>query len=304
VLHPPLLDELGLGAALRWYAEGFQKRTGINVEILSPENIPRLAAEQETALFRVVQECLSNILRHSESDRARIRLLFPKGLAEVCVRDYGRGIPSHKLSEAAKGKSLGVGIAGMRERLEQLGGKIEIRSGREGTLVVARVPVETQEQTFEPTSASLSEQPVTELRETPKRILIADDHEVTRRGIRALLQNEPGLEICGEAEDGIEAVAKTQELHPDLIILDLTMPRCGGFGAIKHLREVSSETKILVLTTHSYSHLVGTLRASGCDGYVSKGKPPEELLRGIRAVLEGQQYFRRDAIAATAGRST
>jgi signal transduction histidine kinase/ActR/RegA family two-component response regulator len=301
LLHPPLLDELGLGAALRWYAEGFQKRSGIIVEILSPGNAPRLVPEHEVALFRVVQECLSNILRHSESNRARIRLLFPKGLAEVSVRDYGKGIPSPKLAEAAKGKSLGVGIAGMGERLEQIGGKIEIRSGQGGTLVVARVPMETREQSLEPTSAPLAEQAPTTLGQAPRRILIADDHEVTRQGIRSVLQNEADLEVCGEAGDGIEAVAKTRELHPELIILDLTMPRCGGFGALKRLREAWSNTKILVFTTHSYAHLVGTLRASGCDGYVSKGKPPEELLRGIRTVLQGEQYFSQDAQAATAG---
>jgi signal transduction histidine kinase/ActR/RegA family two-component response regulator len=301
LLHPPLLDELGIGAALRWYAEGFKKRTGIEVEILSPQNALRLAPEHEMALFRVVQECLSNILRHSESNRARIRLLFPKGLAEVSVRDYGKGISSSKLAEAAKGRSLGVGIAGMRERLEQIGGKIEIRSGQGGTLVVACVPIETCERPPEPVATTLAEQALATLGQAPRRILIADDHEVTRRGIRSLLQNEHDLEVCGEAGDGIEAVAKTHEMHPDLIILDLTMPRCGGFGALKRLREASSNTRILVFTTHSYAHLIGTLRASGCDGYVSKGTPPEELLRGIRTVLQGVQYFRQEALAATAG---
>ena len=303
VLHPPLLDELGLSAALRWYAEGFQKRTGISVEILSPENVPRLTPEKETALFRVVQECLSNILRHAESNRARIRLLLPKGMAEVSIRDYGKGIPPQKLSEATKGKSLGVGIAGMRERLEQLGGDIEIRSSQGGTLVVARVPMEIREGSApeSPAAQQPSEQPAAALSGAPKRILIADDHEVTRRGIRSLLQNEADLEVCGEAEDGVQAAAKMQELHPDLIILDLSMPRSGGFSAIRRIREASSTTKILVFTTHSSPDLIRTARARGCKGYISKGKPPEELLRGIRTVLGGQEYFPDEAMAARAG---
>jgi signal transduction histidine kinase/FixJ family two-component response regulator len=297
VMHPPLLDELGLGAALRWYAEGFMKRTGIEVEVAAPETAPRLTPERETGLFRVVQECLANVLRHSGSERARIRLHFSKGAAEVSIRDYGKGIPTGRLEGTGKGQSLGVGIAGMRERLQQLSGNLEIHSSSKGTLVLARVPMDVQKSTAVETEAPVLAQPTATQDDTPRRILVADDHDVTRRGILSLLQNEPDLKVCGEARDGVEATAKAWELRPDLVLLDLTMPRVGGFGAIKRIREASRETKILVFTTHSYTHLMSTLRAAGCDGYVSKSKPPEELLKGIRAVLSGREYFSRDSAA-------
>jgi signal transduction histidine kinase/AmiR/NasT family two-component response regulator len=295
VMHPPLLDEVGLSAALRWYAEGFTKRTGISVEIVGPETAPRLTPERETGLFRVVQECLANVLRHSGSQRARIRLHFPKGAAEVSIRDYGKGIPTERLQTGSKEQSLGVGIAGMRERLQQLGGNLEIRSNSRGTLVLAHVPIEARKSpTSEKKVPVLVEQEAIRS-DAPGRILVADDHEVTRRGIRSLLEDEPDLQVCGEARDGAEAIIQAKTLRPDLVLLDLTMPRLGGFGVINRIREMSRETKILVFTTHSYPHLVNTLRAAGCSGYVSKGKSPEELLQGIRTVLAGGEHFSRES---------
>lgn len=292
VLHPPLLDELGLSAALRWYAEGFKKRTGIDVELALPDQAPRLRPEYETALFRVVQECLSNILRHSGSNRARLRLYFADGLAEISIRDYGKGIPPQKLVETSQGKQLGVGIAGMRERLQQFGGNIDIRSSDRGTLVVARVPMESpQHPTQQLPSASTEERAPALPTNAPKRILIADDHDVTRRGIKSLLQNEPDLSVCGEAEDGLQAATRTAQLKPDLVILDITMPRAGGFGAIRKIHENCPGTKILVFTTHNHWQLAATVQASGCSGFVSKAKVSEDLIKAIRTVLAGGKFF-------------
>src|SRR5207245_510171 len=100
VLHPPLLDERGLGAALRWYIDGFQKRSGIDVKLDMPRRPPRLPVEDEIALFRVVQEGLTNVLRHSGSAKARISVLMPEGHLQLCVEDEGKGIGPRTLGEA------------------------------------------------------------------------------------------------------------------------------------------------------------------------------------------------------------
>jgi signal transduction histidine kinase len=141
LLHPPLLDEAGLASALHWYVEGFAERSKIQVDLEVPEDFGRLARESETAIFRTVQECLTNIHRHSESPTARIRIAASDSYVCVEVEDRGKGIPPEKQFEMASTGTPGVGIRGMRERLRQLGGNLDIHSNGKGTLIVARLPV-------------------------------------------------------------------------------------------------------------------------------------------------------------------
>jgi signal transduction histidine kinase len=141
LLHPPLLDEAGLDSALRWYIEGFAERSNIQVELDFPEDFGRLSRELETAIFRTIQECLTNIHRHSESAIAKIRLARKGSEVRVEVEDEGKGIPPEKHYEVASPGTPGVGIRGMRERLRQLGGGLEIHSNGKGTVVKARLPI-------------------------------------------------------------------------------------------------------------------------------------------------------------------
>src|SRR5690349_22845841 len=141
LLHPPLLDELGLGSALRWYVDGFEKRSGINIHLeLTMEG--RLLPELETTLFRVVQECLINIHRHSGSPKASIRVSQSPRQIILEVEDEGRGISAEELADINSGASLGVGLRGMRERIKDLGGEMEIVSSGQGTKVKAIIPPE------------------------------------------------------------------------------------------------------------------------------------------------------------------
>jgi signal transduction histidine kinase len=145
LLHPPFLDEIGLLSALRWYVEGFTKRSGIEVDLDLPDSFARLDQDVETALFRIVQEALINVHRHANSPRATIRLSRAGGGLTLEVIDRGHGMPAERLEQLpAGGGALGVGIAGMRERLQQLGGTLAIESGEQGTVVRARVPLMAQ----------------------------------------------------------------------------------------------------------------------------------------------------------------
>jgi PAS domain S-box-containing protein len=142
LLHPPLLDQTGLVPAIRWYVDGFSKRSGIEVNLVALEDIGRLPAEMETALFRVLQECLTNIHRHSGGHTALVRLAIEAGRLVLQVRDDGHGIDSSLVSaDAADVHSLGVGIPGMRQRLRQIGGDLQIESGTWGTAVSVVVPL-------------------------------------------------------------------------------------------------------------------------------------------------------------------
>jgi two-component system NarL family sensor kinase len=143
LLHPPLLDEMGLPAALRWLCKGFSRRSGIEVETDIDDRGLSLSREAATALFRVAQEALSNVHRHSGSPSARLSLQKAGQTIRLAVADRGAGLASRLASaEAGNLQNLGVGIAGMRVRLEQLGGILDIESGPSGTEVIAVLPVE------------------------------------------------------------------------------------------------------------------------------------------------------------------
>ena len=134
LLHPPLLDLAGLASALHWYVDGFSERSQIKVDLEIPADLGRLPSDMEIAIFRIVQECLTNIHRHSGSSTAAIRVYQEKERVIVQVEDRGKGIPAEKQRELEAGRG-GVGFGGMRERVRQLGGILEIRSQGSGTLV-------------------------------------------------------------------------------------------------------------------------------------------------------------------------
>jgi len=142
LLHPPLLDEMGLTSALAWYADGFAQRSGIRIELDIPKDLGRLPSDTETALFRVVQQGLANIHRHSGSLMARIcvKLDAENVMVEIC--DEGRGIPPEMLNGfLSDTQFVGMGMAGMRERITGIGGQFDIRSGEKGTTIEVTLPL-------------------------------------------------------------------------------------------------------------------------------------------------------------------
>jgi signal transduction histidine kinase len=142
LLHPPLLDEVGLVSALRWYLEGFAQRSGIETAIdVEPLDFPRLTPELETAIFRIIQESLSNVLRHSKARRAWVTLSAKDGKVIATVRDDGRGIEK-RVVEQQPG-SIGIGISGMSQRAKEFGGELRLAVVHPGTLVEIVMPCRT-----------------------------------------------------------------------------------------------------------------------------------------------------------------
>ena len=147
LLHPPLLDETGLGSAVRWYVEGFAKRSGIEANLTLPNELERLPESVELALFRILQESLTNVHRHSGSSRVDIELARERQQLTLAVRDFGSGMPAETLHAfQRKGRNCGVGLAGMRERVNDLSGQFEIKSSTDGTVVSVSIPVPAREQ--------------------------------------------------------------------------------------------------------------------------------------------------------------
>jgi signal transduction histidine kinase len=142
LLHPPLLDATGLASAANWYVEGFGKRSGIQASLKLPPNLERLSVRMETALFRIMQEALTNVYRHSGSRRVDVELTTDERKAVLVIRDFGKGIPKETLERFRKsGTNVGVGLAGTRERVKELGGDFAIRSNAKGTTLEVTIPI-------------------------------------------------------------------------------------------------------------------------------------------------------------------
>jgi two-component system NarL family response regulator len=135
----------------------------------------------------------------------------------------------------------------------------------------------------------------------PLRIVVADDHPVVREGIRMCLKDWTDLEIVAEARDGREAVERVKESHPDIVLLDLTMPRMGGLEAVPRIRRIGGGTRVIILTVHNSQEYIRQAMAAHVDGYLLKDTAPTEYVAAIRTVMEGR-FFISPAVAQHASR--
>ncbi|MDQ1408893.1 MAG: two-component system, NarL family, sensor kinase [Acidobacteriaceae bacterium] len=295
LLHPPLLDECGLASAVLWYAEGFKKRSGIHLNVAIDEELVRLTTDAETALFRVLQESLTNVHRYSGSASAEIRIFQSPSKVHLEIVDHGKGVKAGTEPSAFAGApTLGVGIPGMRERIRQLGGQLEVEFSKDGTRVHASLPREgLAAESTEPSTSELFRRP-----DVRKRIMIADDHEVMRRGVRGLVESQEEWSVCGEAIEGIEAISKTRELHPDLLILDISMPGMSGIEAAQRILKDDPSIKILFFTMHDSPQMMREISNVGAWGYVAKARAGNDLVDAVRIILEGKKFFPRIATAS------
>jgi PAS domain S-box-containing protein len=298
LLHPPLLDELGLSSAVEWFTQGFENRTGIRVGVDIPASFVRLAPDVEVALFRIVQESLANVHRYSGSATAFVRARSEGGEVRLEIGDFGKGMGKElRKTNRPSVAPLGVGIQGMKERVRQLSGTLEItsRPGK-GTLVTAILPISSRRmEIFESYQGSKIHEvqviPTDGIAETNgwrKRILIADDHDVLRRGIRTMLESDPELEVCGEAVDGRDALEKTLAQAPDLVILDINMPIMNGLDVLRQIVRHRPQTKVLAFSVHDSKQIVEEILAAGAHSYLSKATAGQHLVHEVRMLLNGR----------------
>jgi len=145
LFHPPFLDEIGFASAARWLIEGYEQRMGVAVSANIPQSEQRLPPNLELTLYRVLQEALNNIQRHSRSDKAEVDVKMDGQWVTLRVRDYGMGIPGETLAAlGSNGKQAGVGLTGMKERVKEQGGKLEIKSEATGTEIIVNIPITPQ----------------------------------------------------------------------------------------------------------------------------------------------------------------
>lgn len=288
-LSPPLLHERGLVPTLEWLARWMGEKQKIAVRISLDPRAEPAAEDVRVFLYHAARELLLNVRKHAGSDHAGLALgSLPDGRLRLEVTDEGAGFdPTVERS----GSSSGFGLFSIRERLAPLGGTLEVASepGR-GTRVTLLAPrgesprADALEATCKqlglevgpPSSSSLP--PARRL----IRVLLADDHEVVRRGVAAMLKAEPDLELVGEATDGTEAVELAGSLRPDVVIMDVTMPGLDGIEATRRVVSAEPRTRVIGLSMHESDDVARAMREAGAIDYVEKGGSPEELVAAIR----------------------
>lgn len=292
LLHPPLLDEVGLDSALRWYVDGFAERSKISVELsLAAHFSDGLPRDFALSLFRIVQECLTNIHRHSGSLSAFVSVERSAQDITLTVSDQGRGIPAELRDRIASGESSGVGFRGMRERIRQFGGRLEVTSDENGTQVLAVLPfagptmksssAKADEGVTRAGEGGNSEIPVEEPAQAALTILCIDD-ETAGLLTRKLLLESAGYRVL-EARSGIEGIRLFQSEKVDAVILDYWMSGMKGTQVASELKRINPSVPIIVLS--GMLDLPG--EAAGLvDEWMIKGSTrAEQLLSSISALL-------------------
>jgi PAS domain S-box-containing protein len=291
-LSPPVLREGGLAPALEWLARWMTDRHGLVVR-LAAEDVPDLPEDVKVLLFQAVRELLFNVSKHAQVSVADVRVGRTDDGVVITVADQGVGFDARR-EQGVDGPG-GFGLMNIRERLDLMGGGLTIESapGR-GSRFTLSAPV----------SAPVGGGPVRAARAAPDgvvanatrasaaprrrpaarriRVLLADDHVLVRQGLVQLLGAQPDIEIVGEADDGEEAVALSERLKPDIVVMDMRMPKMNGMEALLILRQSCPQTKVVVLSMYAEPHQVKAVTAAGAAAYVAKTDPTETLLAAIR----------------------
>lgn len=261
-LYPTVLDNCGFVAAVDWLVKEYRKHSGIEIELLLPEQ--EIVVEQTFALaaYRITQECLTNVAKHAGASKVHIEINASDGFLNLTLHDNGKGLSGRK-------NTGGHGIFGMIERARYLGGSMEIGSeDRIGTTVHLRLPL---------TAAKPKSR---------KRVLVVEDHAIVRDALRHLLERQTDdFSVEGEATDGKTAVQMAIEGTWDIMLLDISLPKKNGIQVLEEVMAVKSDLPIIMLSSHPEEEYGDIARSKGAVGYIEKGETGKLVEAMRRATL-------------------
>jgi PAS domain S-box-containing protein len=294
-LSPPILHDAGLNAGLEWLGRRMADTQGLLVA-LKITQIDSLPEDLTILLFEAVRELLFNVAKHAKTSSASIKVERIEDILKIAVSDNGIGFDPAALPPAGEA-GRGFGIFSLRERVELFGGSLEIDSapGRGSRFVIAMPLTHIQSKPEE--KSELPKEIIPKL--IPKsysgrkiRVVLADDHAVVRQGIANLLEDEWDMEVVGTAADGQEAVKLAAKLLPDVILMDMNMPKLNGVEATRLIHAELSEIRIIGLSMFEEAEKARAMRDAGAVNYLTKSGPAEELIVAIRkAVGRPQKEF-------------
>ncbi len=297
-LSPPVLQEFGLSMALKWLAEEMSKRD-LEIEVEFRTDVPRLREERELLLFQCIRELLFNCVKHARVSKARIVLEQIGGLLSFRVSDQGVGFDTSRAVSTTTRKNeagSGFGLFSIRERMLSLGGTFDLVSAPEqGTTAILEIPLSAMTDTLPPphgsdTSAStMAQQRMgigavhggrANVPGSPApiiRVRIVDDHAMLRQGLSHLLEPYPEIQVIGEGANGEEAVRMAGELQPDVILMDVTMPKLDGIEATRQIKQAHPAITVIGLSVHHGGPIEEAFRKAGATAFLNKEVAVERL---------------------------
>jgi DNA-binding NarL/FixJ family response regulator/anti-sigma regulatory factor (Ser/Thr protein kinase) len=304
-LSPPLLYDGGLAPALEWLARRMQEEHGLEVEVSFDRAAEPAADDLRAFLFQAARELLFNVVKHAGVRRARVEVALerqaqadePGDMIRVTISDLGAGFDADILKNETQ-LSERFGLFGIGERIAVIDGRLDVESepgrGTSISLIVPRGVTRGSDSALVgdvlgvehalPASPSARSLRLVRPSGAPRiRILVADDHQILRKGMVILLQEHLDLEIVGEASDGREAVRLADELRPDVIIMDVSMPHLSGIEATRQIVAQMPDVVVIGMSMHEEEAMASAMRRAGAALYLTKGGPSDALLAAIRS---------------------
>src|SRR5580765_2795711 len=280
-LSPPFLKTGGLAAALNWLANWTREKYGLAIHVFADSRADSSRMDVRTLLFESVRELVFNVVKHARVKQVTVSLaLEANDMLCITVTDAGVGFDAVALAGRLKGGHVGWGLFSIRERLSLLGGRFEIESapgkGARFLLFAPRGQPAAAGQSATPPAMSM----LTAVPESsrPLRILIVDDHAAMRNALRGLLEARPQLRVVGEASDGLEAIVQAHALHPDAIVMDVSMPHMDGVEATRRLRVEHPSAQIVGLSSYPRTGERHPIEEAGAVGFFAKGVDTQALI--------------------------
>jgi PAS domain S-box-containing protein len=287
-LFPPLLHMAGLPATLAWLSKRTEEQFRMVVNLTADRRANPEASDVRILLFEAVRELLFNAVKHAHVDRVDVSLqLRPDDTIHIQVSDKGVGFEPAAASDHEKEHQPGLGLFSIQERFALLGGHLDIQSAPgKGAQFNLTVPRSHQLHGATSSTAQIYDtgrqegvvagdaSGVTQ----PLRILIADDHVVVRAGLRELFSERPGLQVLGEATNGVDAISQAATLEPDVIVMDVSMPKINGIEAAREIHATRPHIHIVGLSTYDDEISERSMREAGAEAYFTKNEGTDRLL--------------------------
>jgi CheY-like chemotaxis protein len=284
-LRPPVLYEVGLPPALRWLAGQLLEQHGLTVRLSLDENAKQLNERMRALLFDAVRELLLNVVSHSGVKEATVRVRRERSEVHTSVQDLGRGFDVSVIDPTSSNGEQ-FGLFSIRERLRAVGGQCTIASSfGHGTRVDLFLPLQADELAEVASMDHADDSGVLHPAHRPAangerlvRVLLADDHQIVREGIASILSAQPAIAVVAQARDGEEAVTLARRLHPDVIVMDVNMPRMNGIEATRRIISEQPDTPIIGLSVQDESGTADAMLRAGATAYLFKGGDPDDLV--------------------------
>jgi PAS domain S-box-containing protein len=293
-LLPPVLEQFGLSAALSWLGDEMQRHE-LAVTVQVPEERPWLSVDQEGLLFQSVRELLMNVVKHAKTEHAFLTLAQEDGMLTITVKDQGIGFDPGPALETASDK---FGLFSIRERMYALGGSFRIESTPGlGTTASLELPLTESKVLSEvPLEYTLTQHRLTRSAEFQQgtsviRVLLVDDHAMVREGLRTLLNEYPEIDVVGEAGNGEEAVDRAKYLLPNVIIMDVNMPKMDGIEATRRIMKALPGSAVIGLSVNASPHMQQVMKAAGALTLLTKESAAESLYHTIKSIHFGHLHL-------------